>query len=498
MACACCAEKFNQSTRKEIVCFNCQYTSCKTCIRTFLTTNGQSKCMNCNTQFNMSFIVRHLNQSWTLNEFKQTMTNTILSSELGKIPETLPYAETEKRKRALQAKNLQLKKRADDLSNQLKQVQNAVTANNYLIRGERVPDRYNNELVTDEPIRIDTRKKFIMACPGANCKGFLSTAYKCGLCEQYTCKDCITIKQNEQHVCIESDKLSAEAIRKETKPCPKCNERIYKIDGCDQMFCMARSEGGVVCATVWSWKSGEEEVGVTVHNPHYFALQREKGYVPRNAGDVHCGGLPDLSPFNQLFRYIFRYTLVESEKEKIREFTDMIHMLYRRMAEHIQYEITRLRTSIRQHPENMKKNRINYILTSLSKTQFAEIQYKTEKDYQKSLELLHTFELIGICGIETFQMIVQEIPSIDIYESCREIHPEYIHDLIESSKKKLENFYSVIDFCNDKFKEISVTYHATVPIFSKNGYITNKKFKVNGEEIKKPVFRRVVPVNHAN
>jgi hypothetical protein len=449
--------------------------------------------MNCNAQFNLSFVVKHLNQSWSLNEFRQTMTSNLLSSELGKIPETLPYAETEKRRRALQQKNLDLKKKADELTKQLKTIQNAITANNYLIRGEGVPERYRNDLVTDDPLRIDTRKKFIMACPGNGCKGFLSTAYKCGLCEQYTCKDCITIKHNENHVCIESDKLSAEAIRKETKPCPRCNERIYKIDGCDQMFCTSRLEGGSVCSTVFSWNTGEELTGrVVVHNPHYFEIQRQKGYVPRTAGDVHCGGLPDLSPFNMLFRHIHKI-VDERMKEKIREFTDLIHILFRRIAEHVQYEITKYRNMVRRHPENMKKNRINYILTSLTKEQFAEIQYKTEKDYQKSIELLHTFELLGMCGIETFQSIVHDIPSITIFEIDMMTNEHNLTEMMETVHRKLTNIYAVVDFCNEKLKEISVTYHSTVPIFTKNLHMINKKFKVNGEEVKKPTLRRIRP-----
>ena len=487
MDCSCCAEKFNQSTRKEVPCFKCGYSACKTCVRTFLVnTQGMPQCMSCHTQFNLSFLVKHLNQSWTLNEFKTCMTATLLSSELGKIPETLPYAEHEKRKQALVKTNSDIKLQMMDLEKKLRKLHRTHTANNYLIRGETIPERYR-DAVSDQPMQVDTRKKFIMACPGQGCKGFLSTAYKCGLCERNTCKDCIMIKQDDAHVCIESDKLSAEAIRKETKPCPKCHERIFKIDGCDQMYCMARDEAGKICQTVWSWKSGEELIGVTVHNPHFFQLQQQLGYVPRTAGDVHCGGMPELHYLLQLFRHIHRISTEETRNELgLVQLSGDVQTLYRRLNEHVQYEIPRHRNIIRRHPDVMRKNRINYILTSISKEQFADLQYRTEKEYQKTIELLHTLELIGVCGIETFQSIVQDIPSIAIYNECALSHTEYTQELLENIRGKIQNFNAVIDFCNDKMKEISITYHASVPIYDHHCGIISKKFKINGEEVKKP------------
>ena len=69
-----------------------------------------------------------------------------------------------------------------------------------------------------------------------DCRGFLSENYKCDLCQQTTCPDCNEIME-EGHTCDEEAVQSAELIKKETKPCPKCGIRIFKIDGCDQMWC---------------------------------------------------------------------------------------------------------------------------------------------------------------------------------------------------------------------------------------------------------------------
>jgi hypothetical protein len=133
------------------------------------------------------------------------------------------------------------------------------------------------------------KTKFIMKCPDAECRGFLSTAYKCGTCQLWACPDCLEIKGKEkdtEHTCNEERKQSVALILKESRPCPKCGERISKIEGCDQMWC-------TTCHTAFSWNTGQAVNGV-VHNPHYYEFLRKQGngVAPRNAGDVPCGGVP--------------------------------------------------------------------------------------------------------------------------------------------------------------------------------------------------------------
>jgi len=83
--------------------------------------------------------------------------------------------------------------------------------------------------------RVAEVREFIQRCPGEGCRGYLSTAYKCGVCSKYTCAECLTVKgdnRDAEHTCSEEAKASTAMIRRETKPCPKCGVRIYKIDGC--------------------------------------------------------------------------------------------------------------------------------------------------------------------------------------------------------------------------------------------------------------------------
>jgi hypothetical protein len=89
-------------------------------------------------------------------------------------------------------------------------------------------DLYNGESNT-------AKREFIMQCGADECRGFLSTAYKCGVCDSWTCPDCLVVLGKDkkvEHTCKPDMVESAKAIKAETQPCPKCAARIFKIDGC--------------------------------------------------------------------------------------------------------------------------------------------------------------------------------------------------------------------------------------------------------------------------
>lgn len=82
---------------------------------------------------------------------------------------------------------------------------------------------------------VKERKEFIMKCGGDECRGFLSTSYKCGTCEKWTCQHCLVVigaDKEAEHTCNPDTVESAKTIKSETRPCPKCGTRIFKIDGC--------------------------------------------------------------------------------------------------------------------------------------------------------------------------------------------------------------------------------------------------------------------------
>ena len=117
----------------------------------------------------------------------------------------------------------------------------------------------------------------------------LSTQYKCEICKLYTCHDCFEIighNKTDEHTCNPDSVKSAELIRKDTKPCPTCGVRIFKISGCDQMWCTE-------CEIAFSWSNR------TVWIMAMFIIliiingskSKNNGQAPRNPGDILCGGL---------------------------------------------------------------------------------------------------------------------------------------------------------------------------------------------------------------
>ena len=96
----------------------------------------------------------------------------------------------------------------------------------------------------------------------------LNGKFECVVCHNKSCKDCFCIlpeneEQREHHVCNEDDKSTFKMLCSKTKPCPNCHTKIFKIEGCNQMFCTQ-------CNTPFSWTTGKIITGEFFHNPHYF------------------------------------------------------------------------------------------------------------------------------------------------------------------------------------------------------------------------------------
>lgn len=208
------------------------------------------------------------------------------------------------------------------------------------------------------------KRTFTMKCPVPECRGFLNTQYKCGLCNRSTCPHCLNLysegdEEGRKHICKEEEKESVKEIKKNCRNCPSCGMSIFRIEGCNQMFCTG-------CNTAFDWATGRELVSNQIHNPHYseylrkMGLSREtdngrpnnNGTAPGGTGFDGCDGMPTIRDFYR--RYMIRHEQIRTDVKKtagqlsstnltlLRDYTG-----YRPVVSNSLYEYYRIITEVR-------------------------------------------------------------------------------------------------------------------------------------------------------
>jgi hypothetical protein len=214
----------------------------------------------CRKEWNRNFLAKNFTKKFMMTTYKNHREKILLDEQRALLPATQPIVES-------QLESERIFKRI----NELHKVIRGLHAESWRIA--------NNRGTT-----TNTRRAFVRACPDAECRGFLSTQWKCGICEKRTCNKCheiIGINNETEHTCDPANIATAELLNNDTKSCPTCGTGIYKIEGCDQMFC-------TMCHTAFSWRTGRLETHI--HNPHYYELMRRMGgNMQRNQDEVICG-----------------------------------------------------------------------------------------------------------------------------------------------------------------------------------------------------------------
>ena len=500
--CQICCEGFNKSTRSRIECGHCNLEVCKKCVRYYLlgTTSG-AHCMGCKNAWERDFTQKSLNKSFYNGSYRDRRKELLFEGEKARFPETMPAVENYKNIQHWQIEEKKMVMEISDMREKLWEL-------------ERTKRKITNNIRRAKTGQVLEEKKeasqFIRKCPADGCEGFLSSAWKCGVCSIWACPHCFAAKgfdKNAEHTCNPDDVASAELIKKETKPCPACGTRIFKISGCDQMWCTA-------CHIAFSWRTGMRVNGV-IHNPHFYAFQREGGAaVIRNPGAQICGGLPTYYQIrdrkralyhNQVFRKWVnnalhsiaqgnewkRYTYPnQSILAGLENNIQNIH----RGANHFQYTILdRYRQHCQQAQDN-KELRIKFICGEIKEDQIKTQLLKRDTQYNKRQALLNVYELMGAVYTESV---------IDIHNSMLEFvqdnnqgqEAQASERLLELSKvqKVLKRIHTNIMkvervriYCNKELCKISAIYNQGVEII--DGSYNTPKF--NKEKCKKELLKK--------
>jgi hypothetical protein len=296
--CNICADEV--SHRKIIQCPYCKFESCQSCVDRFLMgiDDDKPRCMNntCKKVWGYEFLAENFQPSFHNKRYRDRRALIIHEKEKALLPGTQHLVAEEKEKEKNQ-------KKLRELYDEISMYKELIRQNN-----SKISIINNNEAYRVNGHSPEKKKKtFTRACPVEECRGFLSSSLKCGICDGRACKDCHLPKpKNEDHECDPDLVATVLLLANDTKPCPACATPIYKIHGCDQMYCTQ-------CHTAFSWIRGTIERGV-IHNPHFYEAQRVLGggYAPRVRGDnLRCGGPPTIWEVNNKLssaKILFEYS----------------------------------------------------------------------------------------------------------------------------------------------------------------------------------------------
>ena len=453
--CSICCEKFNKTYHKNVICNYCTFSCCRTCVQKyFLESSLDPHCMGCKKFWGRDFINENCTNVFITGDFKKHRENILLEREKCLMPETQPYVIVEKEREKLRSQIPAITNEISKLYTKIAQKKasidelvrraNRITVNN--LTGE--------EQGSSKSTETTERKKFVRKCPMNECKGFLSSQWKCGLCETKICNKCNEEKLDTEldadgnHNCKPENVASMELLNKDTKPCPSCGTMIYKISGCDQMWCPD-------CHTAFSWLRGTIERGV-VHNPHYYDFMRSTpGGLPRNQGDVVCGNLPEL------YQVRVAMNTVKLSKPVI----DYIFNMHNSCT-HIRAVM------IRDLPNYIVDNRnlrVEYLMDKVSEQQLKIILQQREKEINKRTDFNNIYQMFYTVCTDVYIRIIDYV--IENRDAAHRISNkclfDIVHPFIEEQVQVLRN---LVIYFNEHIKKLGKFYKCVTPGINSEAY----------------------------
>ena len=437
MECSICVEKYN-NVRKQVECPSCKENCCSACFKTYILNCNELTpiCMFCEKKLTHMFVRENTSIKWGNTDYITKRSEILLQQQKNMLPETQKYAmvELDKRKRA--EKSIEISNQINELYVKISQLNN-----------ERYKLYRESLEIKEETI---TRRK----CYNSDCKGFLNKEWFCGLCEKNTCQYCGEGKF-EDHVCNEDIKMSFKLINSDSRPCPKCGIMIYKIVGCNQMFCTQ-------CHCMFDYRSGREEKGL-FHNPHYYDAIAD-GTLNVNENTNRCGEIWIHSLVAKLKRFIIVNNIDKSIEDKFLGFNDLLILTY-----HIQ-DIT-IQRYLNTEDDEFKYMRVKYILNETTDEEFLKMIASKEKKREKNEEITYILELFRDVSRDIlFNVydVLKKLKDNNNYRIYNVVINNKTIDPVEFFETCLYEVNSITKFCNQKFKSISKQFKNVAPYIDEN------------------------------
>ena len=491
--CPVCIEKYTK-VRREVECPKCHNSACHRCTQRYICeTIEDPHCMHCKHPFNRQFLNASLTKTFMGGEYVQKRREILWNREESYLPGAMAFVPLLKEQEELKKRRIEIQKLINELEVEMSSTHHREHTITRAIDTGVLPG-------TGKEVIKETQQKFVRRCIKDNCKGWLSTAWKCDICDSKVCADCYQIKTTEHHQCKKEDLETADYIRKNAKNCPKCGEMIEKKEGCDQMFCTS-------CHTAFSWKTLEIVKGA-IHNPHYFAWRQAQGTTERTIGDIQCGGVPDQSLFNfysdlRHQYYISLYDVqdkdlydementgtrtyraerMEANGRRTYQATSQInltknhkmYMVFTNICRHLEH----MRSYTQQHGSfyyneeyrtiQLRHMRLSYLRDYISKEQFQVFLSSEEKKREKLTILAQPIDTLYNAGADILRRAIPSVSNVGVDMSKPANRtPENYEKLFAYGKQHIDEYYKLIEFINDIYKDISFEFNVKVPHITK-------------------------------
>ena len=442
--CEVCTELLNRSDHKQVECPYCPYVACTSCHeRYLLDITEDAHCMACHKAWSRDVLASNFTSKFVTKTYKGRREDLLFERERSLMPSTQQYVELEKKIRQLAQHEVQLRVKLSYEEEELGKIRGlstSVLAVKHGLQNEFEAFLLRQEMVAIQmkviaPIQIDIgtiqwrniqmreriigrhvemeKRAFVRACPHDACKGFLSTAWKCGLCENWTCPTCHEVKGPEKdaaHTCDPNNVATAELLARDSRNCPKCAAGIFKINGCDQMWCTQ-------CHTAFSWRTGRVETHM-VHNPHYYEYQRAHGTpLPRAVGDVPCGGFPE---WNVILRLVGGRQSIQTNgcgvvQEVINAYRSHPHAMYSLIPRYTEQD---------RRTEN-RDLRIKFMIGDITDDEFKKKIQQREKANQRKRAIRQVIEMYTTVITDLFQAFQENRDISVLHESLCGLRDHY-------------------------------------------------------------------------
>lgn len=483
--CALCQDTYTKKTRVAITCPYCPSAACRQCHQAYmLSTHDDPSCYTCKRAWNSEFIIQNFTRSFHNNTLRKHRRKVLLQREKALLPAMQIFVQALKNihtHAALREECFKVRREKLAIRLSLNEVATAsfekyntlwlkkqagtllkISEKNDYIRAKKeyknnlnaVRDYDKNEFMPAHDAwqtahhavlhwshiyeggdsSVEQKAEFLMRCPSSDCRGFLSTSYECGTCNTATCSECLEIKTDD-HLCKPDLLETAKAIKRDTKACPKCGIRIFKIDGCDQMWCT-----NIGCNTAFSWNTGQIVSG-RIHNPHYYQWLQQNGGAAREAGDIPCGGNPNIQTFYSAL-WANRH-INEEEKSKLMN---------------IHRSLLDLEDRLEQYPSRPpalqnKDINVKYLTKEMSEEGWAKLLVQNETRFHRKREIGQILQTLVVSAADVLREMVERFNETGRSVSSAKWYKQTAEKYLIALKA----------FTNESLQTLSTTQRIAVP-----------------------------------